>query len=36
MLFACIEAGYLEAGERLRATPEGLRRLDAILPRLVR
>jgi oxygen-independent coproporphyrinogen-3 oxidase len=36
MLLACIEAGYLEAGEHLRATPEGQRRLDAILPRLVK
>jgi len=36
MLIACIDAGYLQAGTRLRATPEGLRRLDAILPRLVK
>ncbi len=36
MLAACVEAGYLENGARLRATPEGLRRLDAMLPRLVR
>jgi oxygen-independent coproporphyrinogen-3 oxidase len=35
-LAACLDAGYLENGQRLRATPEGLRRLDAILPRLVK
>jgi oxygen-independent coproporphyrinogen-3 oxidase len=36
MLAACKEAGYLEDGQALRATAEGMRRLDAILPRLVR
>jgi oxygen-independent coproporphyrinogen-3 oxidase len=36
MLAACQDAGYLDVGQRLRATPEGLRRLDAILPRLVK
>jgi len=35
MLAACLDAGYLDVGQRLRATPAGLRRLDAILPRLV-
>jgi oxygen-independent coproporphyrinogen-3 oxidase len=35
-LAACVDAGYLEIGQRLRATPEGLRRLNAILPRLVK
>jgi len=36
ILVACVEAGYLEDGPTLRATAEGRRRLDAILPRLVR
>jgi oxygen-independent coproporphyrinogen-3 oxidase len=36
MLAACVEAGYLEDGQALRATADGMRRLDAILPLLVR
>jgi oxygen-independent coproporphyrinogen-3 oxidase len=36
ILAACIEEGFLHYGEGvLRATPQGRRRLDAILPRLV-
>ncbi len=36
MLQACLDAGYLDQPPgRLRATPEGLIRLDAMLPRLV-